>query len=95
VWWKPRPFRQLDEIQQALSTISRRLDKMGTDIHALDTALATLTSDVATLKTAVEALIAAIPPGDFTTEIEAVQAAFGSVEQTTQEAQGATPPPPA
>lgn len=64
---------------------------MSSDIHALDTALGTLADDVTALKTAVETLIDAIPPGDFTTEIKAVQDAFASVEQTTQEAKDATP----
>jgi len=61
-------------------------------IGDLDAALAQLTSDVATLKTAVEALIAAIPPGDFTAEVDQVKAALASIEATTAEAQGATPP---
>ncbi len=68
---------------------------MTQDIHALDTAIGTLTDDVAKLKTAVEALIAAIPPGDFTAEVQAVKDAFASVEATTKEATDATPPPPA
>ncbi len=100
--WKPRPLRQLDEIQdtctmivQTLITITRRQHTMTQDIHELDTAIATLTDDVAKLKTAVEALIAAIPPGDFATEIQAVKDAFSSVEATTAEATDATPPPPA
>ena len=63
-------------------------------IGDLDAALATLTSDVAALKTAVEALIAAIPPGDFTAEVDQVKAALASIEATTAEATGATPPPP-
>ncbi len=99
-WWKPRPLRQLDDIQtqvglilKAMVSFDRRMHFMSTDIHALDTAIQTLTSDVATLKTAVEALIAAIPPGDFTTEIQAVKDAFASVESTTKEATDATPPP--
>lgn len=91
MWWF-RPFVQLDQIQNTLARIERKVDAMTQDIHALDEAIGTLTSDVATLKTAVEALIAAIPPGDFTAEIQAVQDAFASVEQTTAEAKGATPP---
>lgn len=91
MWWF-RPFAQLDQIQNTLARIERKVDAMTQDIRALDTAIGTLTSDVATLKTAVEALIAAIPPGDFTAEIQAVQDAFASVEQTTAEAQQATPP---
>ncbi len=83
-WW---PWsKQLDRIERKLNTMSQ-------DIHALDTAIQTLTDDVALLKTAVEALIAAIPPGDFTDEIKAVQDAFASVEATTKEATDATPPP--
>ncbi len=66
---------------------------MTSDIHALDTALSTLGTDVLALKTAVEALIAAIPPGDFKAEIKAVQDAFTNIETTTKEVTDATPPP--
>jgi uncharacterized protein YoxC len=93
MWWRPRPFRQLDEIQKSLSSIERKLNTMAGDVRALDEALDTLTTDVANLKTAVEALIAAIPQGDLTEEIQRVQAAFTSVEQVTSEATQATLPP--
>lgn len=63
-------------------------------IGDLDAALATLDGHVSALKTAVEALIAAIPPGDFTSEIAAVTSALADVDATTTEVQNATPPPP-
>lgn len=63
-------------------------------IGDLDTALATLNDHVSALKTAVEALIAAIPPGEFSAEIAAVQTALSNVDATTAEVQAATPPPP-
>ncbi len=92
--WKPRPFRQLDELERVTAAIERRTRQMSSDIHALDEALTKLGEDVAAIKTAVEALIAAIPSGDLTSEIAAVQDAIASIEATTAEAAGATPPPP-
>jgi hypothetical protein len=76
-----------------LDAIEGRLEQMGNDLHALDAVLETLAADVAALKAAVEALIAAIPPGDFSSEIAQVQDAFASIEQTTAEAVAATPGP--
>ena len=63
-------------------------------IGDLDAALTTLGEHVASLKTAVEALIAAIPPGSFTAEIAQVQAALADVDATASEVAAATPPPP-
>ena len=63
-------------------------------IGDLDAALTTLGEHVAALKTAVEDLIAAIPPGDFTTEVAAVQSALANVDATASEVAAATPPPP-
>lgn len=79
--------RQLDRIE-------RLEEEILASIGDLDAKIATLGEHVATLKTAVEALIAAIPPGDFSAEVQAVQNALDSVDATTTEVQGATPPPP-
>lgn len=92
--WKSKDFLQLDEVLALLEPIQRRLDRMGSDIQALDNAVAKLTDEVADVKIAVEALIAALPPGDFTTEIEAVNNAFASLGETAQEARDATTTPP-
>ncbi len=62
-------------------------------IGDLDSALTTLGEHVSALKTAVEALIAAIPPGDFAPEIAQVTAALADVDATAGEVAGATPPP--
>ncbi len=58
----------------------------------LDAALTDLGAKVAALVTAVNALIAAIPPGvDLGDEIASVQAAAGEVQGVTDSATGATP----
>lgn len=66
---------------------------MGTDLHALDTALDTLGKDVSELRDAVTNLINSLPPEvDLSAEIQRVQDAFTSIESTTVAAKEATPP---
>lgn len=77
-----------------LNRIERLEAQILSSIGDLDALLVTLGEHVSALKTAVEALIAAIPPGSFTAEIQQVQDALTNVDATTSEVQGATPPPP-
>ena len=95
------PWTQLDriqaqivQVQATLKVVLAKEDKIMSNQAALDAALGTLTADVATLKTAVDALVAAIPPGvDLSAEVQQVQDAFASIESTTGEVTAATPPP--
>ncbi len=108
---KPRHEDEtLEQIKRVLVDIQRRLTIMSSQEQELDAAIAeqsekidTLVADVTELKTAVDALIASIPPGvDLTDEIAAVQAAGARVDTSaadvgavSDEAEAATPPPPA
>lgn len=62
----------------------------------LDAAIAEQSAKIDDLKAAVDALIAAIPPGvDLSDEIAAVRAASARIGDVEAEAEAATPPPPA
>ena len=77
-----------------LNRIERLEEQILSSIGDLDAALTTLGEHVSALKTAVEALIAAIPPGSFASEIQQVQDALANVDATATEVANATPPPP-
>ena len=80
--------------RKQLDRIERLEEEILSSIGDLDSKLATLGEHVGALKTAVEALIAAIPPGDFSPEVQAVQNALDTVDATASEVAAATPQPP-
>lgn len=88
----------LDDIEQKIDRILRRLSTMATDQAALDQAVNDLVTHTDAIDAAVQALIDKInsTPGtpDFSTEIEALTAATGNLQSSTEAANTALNPPP-
>ena len=80
---------QLDRIESKLNALEAHMSEQEA---ALDTALAEQGAKIDALVVAVNALIAAIPPGvDLADEIATVQGAAGEIAGLTTTVEGATP----
>lgn len=87
---------QLERVENAVTrivlTLERLEQKMSQQEAQLDEALGTLGAKLTALSDAVNALIAAIPPGvELGDELATVEAALGEVDTITSAVVGATP----